>query len=147
MLKKCEYCSSYYDDTLSECPNCGAINKNVRRTDNETPKTMEELKAFFIAHQIDEDKVRFFIGKDMKEPKCFGIYKNDNGDFVVYKNKADGTRAIRYEGTDEAYAVNELYMRLEQGFINQHMAYQLKHEPNGNPSQTVRTGIVTGDYI
>ena len=108
----------------------------------------EELKAFFIAHQIDEDKVRFFIGKDMKEPKCFGIYKNDNGDFVVYKNKVPtGQGRYGMKAQTKYYAVNELYMRLEQGFINQHMAYQLKHEPNGNPSQTVRTGIVTGDYI
>lgn len=120
MLKKCEYCDSYYDDTLPECPNCGAINKNVRRTNNETPHTIEELQAFFAAKHIDENQVRFFIGKDVREPKCFGIYKNENGDFVVYKNKSDGTRAIRYEGTDEAYAVNELFMRLENEFINQH---------------------------
>ena len=120
MLKKCEYCDSYYDDTLPECPNCGAINKNVRRTNNETPHTIEELQAFFAAKHIDENQVRFFIGKDVREPKCFGIYKNENGDFVVYKNKSDGTRAIRYEGTDEAYAVNELFMRLENELINQH---------------------------
>lgn len=55
MLKKCEYCDSYYDDTLPECPNCGAINKNVRRTNNETPHTIEELQAFFAAKHIDEE--------------------------------------------------------------------------------------------
>ena len=54
----------------------------------------------------------FFIGKDIKEPKAFGIYKNSAGDFVVYKNKSNGERVIRYQGTDEGYAVNELYQRL-----------------------------------
>ena len=63
-----------------------------------------------------EDVTRFFIGKDIKEPRAFGIYENSNGEFVVYKNKEDGSRAIRYTGTDEAYAVNELYYRLEDKY-------------------------------
>lgn len=32
---------------------------------------------------------------------------------MVYKNKDDGSRAIRYRGKDEAYAVNELYLKLK----------------------------------
>ena len=68
----------------------------------------------------DENVTRFFIGKDYKEPKAFGIYKDENNNnFVVYKNKSDGTRAIRYEGKDEAYAVNELYIKLKEEIVNQ----------------------------
>ena len=51
-----------------------------------------------------EETTRFFIGKNTKEPKAFGIYE-ENGIFVVYKNKANGQRAIRYQGTDEAYVL------------------------------------------
>ena len=61
---------------------------------------------------------RFFIGKDTRAPRAFGIYEA-NGEFIVYKNKSDGSRAIRYKGTDEAYAVNELYMRLKEEILNQ----------------------------
>ena len=31
---------------------------------------------------------------------------------IVYKNKADGSRAIRYRGPDEEHAVNEIYLKL-----------------------------------
>ena len=61
---------------------------------------------------------RFYIGANLTEPKVFGIYEKD-GEFIVYKNKEDGSRAIRYQGTDEAYAVNELYQRLKEEIINQ----------------------------
>ena len=55
---------------------------------------------------------RFFIGINYKKPKAFGIYQ-DGDQFIVYKNKANGERAIRYQGTDETYAVNELYLKLK----------------------------------
>lgn len=61
---------------------------------------------------------RFFIGEDYKEPKAFGIYQDGNR-FIVYKNKADGSRAIRYDGLDEAYAVNEIYLKLKEEIANQ----------------------------
>ncbi|MBR1454171.1 MAG: APC family permease, partial [Lachnospiraceae bacterium] len=45
--------------------------------------------------------------------KAFGIYQAEDGNFVVYKNKANGQRAIRYNGPDEAYAVKELFLKLQ----------------------------------
>ena len=27
-IMKCEYCNSEYDNTLMNCPNCGAVNEN-----------------------------------------------------------------------------------------------------------------------
>ena len=60
------------------------------------------------------EKMRFFINEDRKEPKCFGIYHDDAADrWVVYKNKADGSRAVRYSGPDEAHAANELWMKIQ----------------------------------
>lgn len=61
---------------------------------------------------------KIFIGINYKKPKAFGIYQ-DGDQFIVYKNKANGERAIRYQGTDEAYAVNELYLKLKSEILNQ----------------------------
>lgn len=81
---------------------------------NPTPRTIEELKAWYAAHNLPPEEItRFFIGRDIKEPRAFGIYAED-GQFIVYKNKADGSREVRYHGPDEGYAVNELYLRLKQ---------------------------------
>lgn len=38
----------------------------------------------------------------------------NGGEVTVYKNKSDGTRAVRYQGTDEAYAVNEVYLKIKE---------------------------------
>ena len=46
-------------------------------------------------------------------------YKDNSGNFVVYKNKANGQRAIRYKGNDESYAVNEIYLKLKETILNQ----------------------------
>ena len=59
------------------------------------------------------EKMRFFIGEDRKEPRCFGIYHDDEADrWIVYKNKADGSRAVRYAGPDEAYAAQEIWEKI-----------------------------------
>lgn len=120
MNKICEYCNSQYDDGLENCPHCGGQNRYIRRTDD-TPKTIEELKQWYKNHNLPPETItRFFIGKNITEPKAFGIYFDDHSqEYVVYKNKDTGMRAVRYQGTDEAYAVNELYLRLKQEILNQ----------------------------
>lgn len=82
------------------------------RSADGVPKTIEELKAFCRAKNLPLEKMRFYIGMDFRQPKAFGIYKDSDGNFVVYKNKGDGTRAERYRGRDEAYSVNEIYQKL-----------------------------------
>lgn len=120
MNVKCDYCGSMVDERSQNCPICGAPLSGVNRTSSEEPKTIEELKAWYTAHNLPPEEVtRFFIGKNITEPKAFGIYKNEVGDCVVYKNKANGERAIRYQGADEAYAVNELYQRLRAEIVDQ----------------------------
>ena len=59
------------------------------------------------------DKMRFFPGEDRHEARCFGIYRDDSGDYIVYKNKSDGSRAVRYKGKDEAKACQIFWDKLE----------------------------------
>ncbi len=88
------------------------------------PKTIDELKDYCERNGFTPSKTRFFVGFDYTGAKAFGIYKDDKtGEFVVYKNKADGSRAIRYRGTDEEFAVVELYDRLQSEIANQKLRY------------------------
>lgn len=136
MRVKCEYCEGWVDDQAEKCPACGAPNRNYKRIVNASPKTIEELQQWYLdRHLPPEETTRFFIGKNYKGPRAFGIYE-ENGRFVVYKNKADGSRAVRYEGTDQAYAVNEIYMKLKSEIISQkaNQAANRKQGPVRSPS-------------
>ena len=75
------------------------------------PRTIGQLQDFCAYNEMPLEKMRFFVGEDYREARAFGIYE-DGDRFVVYKNKADGSRAVRYSGPDEAYAVGELYDKL-----------------------------------
>ena len=111
---QCKYCGSTVSSSDLCCPNCGAPNDGyVVDTERHVffPKTIEELKEYCAERGMPLLKMRFFIGEDYRNPKAFGIYR-DGGDFIVYKNKANGQRAIRYQGPNEAFAVNELFSKL-----------------------------------
>lgn len=87
---------------------------------DKTPTTITELQQWVMEHNIPTDAMNTFIGVDYRGPRAFGIYRDSyTGNFVVYKNKADGTRAVRYDGSDEAYAVNELYMKMKERLTTQ----------------------------
>ena len=85
------------------------------------PKTIEELKKWYEDNSLPSENVtRFYIGKNYTRPRAFGIYQDKKTEnFIVYKNKANGTRSIRYEGPNEEYAVKELYLKLTEEIINQ----------------------------
>lgn len=119
MKVKCDYCDNYIDETDERCPYCGAPNAHMTRSGNGEPKTIEELLAFAQAHNLPLERMRFFIGQDYREPRAFGIYRDpEDGNFVVYKNKADGERVIRYRGDDEAFAVNEIYQKMRAELLD-----------------------------
>ena len=128
MKIKCDWCGSWINDFDQVCPNCGGVNNNYNRHANGVPQTIEELKAWAKAMNLPLEEMRTFIGEDYKGAKAFGIYKDEtDGTFVVYKNKEDGTRAVRYKGSDEAYAVNELYQKMKE-----RVAVQKAHQQPNN---------------
>ena len=98
--------------------NVGNINSDGA---SDSPKTIDELKLWYFNNNLPPaETTRFFIGVNYLDPKAFGIYKEDStGNFIVYKNKDDGSRTIRYKGPDEAKAVNELYERLKAEVLSQ----------------------------
>lgn len=108
MDKRCYHCGEPLSPRDKVCPRCGADANESRK-----PRTIYELRAYCAQKRVPLEKIRFFIDEDYREPKAFGIYQDDEGQFVVYKNKADGTRAIRYRGPDEAHAVNEILQKLD----------------------------------
>ena len=127
MKIKCDWCGSWINDFDQVCPNCGGVNNNYNRHANGVPQTIEELKAWAKEMNLPLQDMRTFIGEDYKGAKAFGIYKDEtDGTFVVYKNKEDGTRAVRYKGTDEAYAVNELYQKMKERVVVQKAHQQPK---------------------
>lgn len=143
----CEFCGEKFNDADQRCPHCGGPNRLASKAQTEAamkegkalpaladserhgkhgagrPKTIEELRTFAVKHNLPLEKMRVHLGEDYREPKAFGIYQAEDGSFVVYKNKADGSRAIRYQGRDEAYAVNELYLKMREQ-VGQQRSYQ-----------------------
>ena len=75
------------------------------------PRTIEQLQDFCAYNEMPLERMRFFVGEDYRQARAFGIYR-DGDRFVVYKNRSDGSRAVRYDGPDEARAVGELYDKL-----------------------------------
>ena len=93
------------------CPHCGKPLEKTAWQPGTDPSTIEQLSAFCAYHGMPLEKMRFFVGQDYKQPRAFGIFQ-DGDQFIVYKNKDDGSRAVRYQGPDEAHAVGELYDKL-----------------------------------
>ena len=136
MEVKCEYCGSLIPDDAAVCPNCGAVNENMNRASTATPRTIAELEQWYKDRGLPPYEItRFFIGIDCKEPKAFGIYR-EGDKFIVYKNKADGTRSVRYKGTDEDYAVNELFLKLKSEILNQKEHGQSRKTKSANAGES-----------
>ena len=56
-----------------------------------TVRSIQEIKEQAEILGMPLEKMHFYVGEDSKSPKCFGIYKDAQGNTVVYKNKSDGT--------------------------------------------------------
>ena len=138
---KCPHCGGVIRSDEKTCPHCGAENRNYSPDTPRTiyqPKTIAELKEYCAERGMPLLRMRFFIGEDYREPKAFGIYR-DGKDVVVYKNKADGSRAVRYRGADEAYAVNELFQKLLSECHNRGIY------PDGEPLSRSAGGAADGE--
>lgn len=113
-IQKCRFCGAAVRSDERKCPQCGAPNELFVADMVRTiflPKTIEELKEYCAERGMPLLRMRFFIGEDYRKPRAFGIYQKDDR-FIVYKNKANGERSIRYSGPDEEYAVGELFAKL-----------------------------------
>lgn len=91
------------------------------------PRTIEEFLQLCQSKGMPLYQMRFFIGEDCHEARCFGIYR-DGDRVIVYKNKADGSRAIRYDGPDEAEACRILYEKMDEEIL---FRRYMKEEQNG----------------
>ena len=75
------------------------------------PQTIEKLKDYCREKKLPLKRMRFYLGENCLELKAYGIY-NTSETYIVYKNRANGVRTIRYSGPDEAAAVEELFTKL-----------------------------------
>ena len=133
---KCEFCGSTLLSSERTCSQCGASNANYVEDTPRTvflPKTIDELKEYCAERGMPLARMRFFIDEDFREPRAFGIYR-DGDTFVVYKNKSDGSRSVRYHGPDEAYAVGELFHKLLEECHNRGIY------PDGKPASSSSPG-------
>ena len=78
-MDKCYHCGEPLSKKDKVCPRCGA---DV--TTPQIPKTIYELRWFCARHNMPLAQMRFFLGEDYREPRAFGIYQDDDGDFIVY---------------------------------------------------------------
>ena len=92
MKVQCEYCNSWIDDTDEKCPNCGGVNKVYKRATDQTPKTIEELKQWYVNHHLPpEETTRFFIGRNYQQPRAFGIYQNEKVSSLFIRIRITGS--------------------------------------------------------
>ena len=148
----CSYCGALIPRNEASAQSAAAVQaapeetqaRPVRRV--QTPQTIDELLAFCERHELPLSKMRFFIGLDYPGAKAYGIFQDKNGDFVVYKNKADGSRAVRYRGPDEAYAVNELFQKLKEEATSQRsrVAAARQSGPGASSAQAGGTDAYSG---
>ena len=119
MKIKCDYCGADMNDYDEICISCGAKNKHLLKRKNGVPSTIEELDIWFKDQNFMPDNGTVYIfGKDYRGPNAYGIYKDvQTENYIVYRNSQNMKREIIYEGNDEAYAVNELYMKIKETII------------------------------
>ena len=115
----CPYCGNLFESSNAQCPHCLAPNDQSPETTDGSPSTIDELRRWYSnRHPPPYEVTRFYIGENVTEPRAFGICR-DGERIIVYKNKDNGQRAIRYNGTDEGYAVTEFLNKLKDELLHQ----------------------------
>lgn len=111
MERVCEYCGKSYNEKRKRCPHCGTPNRAV---DRDCPKTVEGLRNYCKNHDVDPHSLHFHIGSDYRGARAYGIYRDTDGKFVVYKNHRDKRRTELFRDADEGAAVAVLYAKLQR---------------------------------
>lgn len=77
--------------------------------------TLSSLKEYCVKTQLPLEKMRFSLGMNKgRSPRWFFIYRDITGEWVVAKNKDDGTTVERYRGFDESEAVRIIAQKMEE---------------------------------
>jgi len=75
--------------------------------------SIQEIRDIAYRENMPLETMRFFIGVETYESRCYGIYHDYyTEEFVVYKNKADGTHVERYRGKNEEEAAQIIYDKM-----------------------------------
>lgn len=108
--------------------------------------SVEELLQRAAERGMPLEKMRFFINENRQEPRCFGIYHDDEADrWIVYKNKADGSRAVRYAGPDEAYAAQEIWAKINSEIeLRRGKGGQAASKPMSGAQKTLAALVIAG---
>lgn len=118
MKIKCEYCGSFINDYDEKCKNCGAQNKKMNTSDKDRPRTIEELKQWYLSLNMPpENMAKIFIGKEVRNPGAIGIYKDKKGNYISYKVNDVSEKEILYDGKDEEEAVNKTYELIKEKIL------------------------------
>ena len=76
--------------------------------------SMQDIRVTAEKLNMQLDTMRFFVGENRHESRCFGIYQDPSSlEYVVYKNKASGEHVERYRGYDESEAAQILWDKIE----------------------------------
>ena len=133
---KCTYCGCTYNVLIPTCPHCGAPNDVFLQREKGVPKTLVQLKRYCEERQLDTKRLRFFIDENCEEPKAYGLFRDERGNFVVYKNHSEGSRKVYYIGGDEAYAVNLIYEKLGKTLRSRRRHHHRHHHHHSSGTGT-----------
>ncbi len=103
--------------------------------------TLAELQACCEERRLPLDKMRFALDVDKgHEPRWFYIYLDDmSGEWVVTKNKSDGSRVERYRGYDEETAVQIFADKMEEEANKRGLTLGLPiHQEEGSAEQDIQ---------
>lgn len=132
---RCKSCGEWINDTDKFCSNCAAPNtKQVDVTQDNIPDTIVELRKWYMQQAAINNKIRrYMIGFSSDDPHACGICKSGDS-FIVYENDANGTPTAKYKGSDEAYAVNAMYLLIQSDLSkkNEQVAYRVAESFSGS---------------
>ena len=123
--------------------------------------SMQDIRVTAEKLHMNLDQMRFFVGENRYDARCFGIYQDPSSlEFVVYKNKASGDHVERYRGYDEAEASQIFWDKIEsetelrqarydgavsaagtsyrESFLQRSLQGNLTGLPPNGPGQTIR---------